>query len=115
MDIVSAGSVAPTPATDPVLTGYAEVLAEVLQVDSVDPDAHVFEELGADSMVMARFCARVRKRADLPAVSMPDVYKHPTIRRLAAARALDVATADAAGSSIGVDECERLYAEVLAD
>jgi non-ribosomal peptide synthetase-like protein len=85
MDIVSAGAVAPTPATDPVLTGYAAVLAEVLQVDSVDPDAHVFEDLGADSMVMARFCARVRKRADLPPVSIKDVYAHPTLRGLAAA------------------------------
>ncbi|MFC4612547.1 Pls/PosA family non-ribosomal peptide synthetase, partial [Streptomyces maoxianensis] len=36
---------------------------------------------------MARFCARVRKQADLPSVSMPDIYKHPTIRRLAAALA----------------------------
>ena len=36
---------------------------------------------------MARFCARVRKRADLPSVSMPDIYKHPTIRSLAAALA----------------------------
>ncbi|MFI2455177.1 Pls/PosA family non-ribosomal peptide synthetase, partial [Streptomyces sp. NPDC019539] len=31
--------------------------------------------------------ARVRKQADLPSVSMPDVYKHPTIRGLAAALA----------------------------
>src|SRR3954452_20966322 len=87
MDIVSAGAVAPAPATDPLLTGYAAVLAEVLQVDSVDPDAHVFEDLGADSMVMARFCARVRKRADLPAVSIKDVYAHPTLRALAGALA----------------------------
>ncbi|SHN84569.1 non-ribosomal peptide synthetase terminal domain of unknown function, partial [Geodermatophilus obscurus] len=39
----------------------------------------------ADSMVMARFCARVRKQADLPAVSIKDVYAHPTLRGLAAA------------------------------
>ncbi|SHN84564.1 Phosphopantetheine attachment site, partial [Geodermatophilus obscurus] len=69
MDLVSAGAAARAPAVDPVLTGYAAVLAEVLQVGSVDPDAHVFDDLGADSMVMARFCARVRKQADLPAVS----------------------------------------------
>jgi non-ribosomal peptide synthetase-like protein len=80
-----AGALAPAPAADPVLTGYAAVLAEVLQVDTVDPDAHVFDDLGADSMVMARFCARVRKRADLPPVSIKDVYAHPTVRRLAAA------------------------------
>src|SRR6266545_2634177 len=37
----------------------------------------------ADSLVMAHFCARVRKRGDLPSVSMKDVYAHPTIRSLA--------------------------------
>src|SRR5437867_26199 len=34
---------------------------------------------------MAHFCARVRKRGNLPPVSMKDVYAHPTIRSLAAA------------------------------
>jgi non-ribosomal peptide synthetase-like protein len=51
----------------------------------VSVDNHFFDDLGADSMVMARFCARVRKRPDLPAVSMKDVYRHPTVRALAAA------------------------------
>src|SRR3954447_6949122 len=107
MDIVSAGAVAPAPATDPLLTGYAAVLAEVLQVDSVDPDAHVFEDLGADSMVMARFCARVRKRDDLPAVSIKDVYQHPTISGLAAA------LAPAPASSPVQDGLAEVLAEVL--
>ena len=30
---------------------------------------------------MAQFCARVRKRDDLPSVSMKDVYQHPTIQQ----------------------------------
>ena len=34
---------------------------------------------------MAQFCARVRKRADLPSVSMKSIYQHPTIRSLAEA------------------------------
>src|SRR5438552_9862547 len=68
----------------------AEVLAGVLHVERVPVDSHFFEELGADSLVMAHFCARVRKRGDLPSVSMKDVYAHPTIRSLAAALA-DVA------------------------
>lgn len=63
----------------------AEVLAGVLRVDRVSVDSHFFDELGADSLVMAHFCARVRKRGDLPSISMKDVYAHPTIRRLAAA------------------------------
>jgi non-ribosomal peptide synthetase-like protein len=73
------------PAGSPVETGLAAVLAEVLDVDSVPVDSHVFDDLGADSMVMARFCARVRKRGDLPSISMKDVYAHPTVRSLAAA------------------------------
>src|SRR5256886_9893475 len=68
----------------------AEVLAEVLRVDRLSVDSHFFDQLGADSLVMARFCARVRKRGDLPSVSMKDIYRHPTIRSLAAALA-DVA------------------------
>ncbi len=115
MDLVPAGSAAPTPAADPVLTGYAAVLAEVLQVDTVDPDAHVFEDLGADSMVMARFCARVRKQADLPAVSIKDVYAHPNLRDLATALAGPVPAvaepapvpADAPGSGAPVRTLRR--------
>jgi len=65
----------------------AEVLADVLRVDHLSADSHFFDELGADSLVMAKFCARVRKRGDLPSVSMQDIYRHPTIRSLAAALA----------------------------
>ena len=63
----------------------AEVLAEVVHIDQVPVDSHFFEGLGADSLVMAHFCARLRKRADLPSVSMKEVYLHPTIRELTAA------------------------------
>ena len=76
----------------------AEVLADVLRVDRLSVDSHFFDELGADSLVMAHFCARVRKRGDLPSVSMKDVYRHPTIRSLAAALA-DVAPRSATLSS----------------
>src|SRR6266513_2229247 len=68
----------------------AEVLADVLRIDHLSVESHFFDELGADSLVMAKFCARVRKRGDLPSVSMQDVYRHPTVRSLAAALA-DVA------------------------
>ncbi|MFF8785146.1 Pls/PosA family non-ribosomal peptide synthetase [Streptomyces sp. NPDC015125] len=63
----------------------AAVLADVVRVAQVSVDSHFFDELGADSMVMAQFCARVRKHADLPSVSMKDVYRNPTIRSLATA------------------------------
>jgi non-ribosomal peptide synthetase-like protein len=66
---------------------FAEVLADVMQVERVSVDSNFFDDLGADSMVMARFCARVRKRPDLPAVSIKDIYQHPTIKSLATALA----------------------------
>ena len=64
---------------------FAEILADVLRVDQVPVDSHFFDELGADSLLMAHFCARVRKRGGLPSISMRDIYRHPTIRSLAAA------------------------------
>ncbi len=64
---------------------FAELLAGVLRIDQVPVDSHFFDNLGADSLLMAQFCARVRKRGDLPKVSMKDVYAHPTIRSLAVA------------------------------
>ena len=63
----------------------AEILADVVHNEQVSVDSHFFEDLGADSMVMALFCARVRKRADLPSVSMKDIYRNPTIRNLTSA------------------------------
>ncbi len=71
--------------TVPAQNVLAEVLAEVVGNDHVSVDSHFFDDLGADSMVMARFCARVRKRENVPPVSMRDVYRHPTIRDLATA------------------------------
>ena len=74
----------PDEATERLL---AEVLADVTGAEQVLADSNFFDDLGADSLLMARFCARVRKRPDLPTVSMKDVYGHPTIRSLAAALA----------------------------
>src|ERR1043165_8357981 len=89
--VISQRSSAAAPRAESIL---AEVLASVLRVDRVPVDSHFFEELDADSLVMAHFCARVRKRGDLPPVSMKDVYAYPTIRSLAEALA-DVAPARA--------------------
>ncbi|MFD9226188.1 Pls/PosA family non-ribosomal peptide synthetase [Streptomyces sp. NPDC060064] len=65
----------------------AEVLADVVCVEQVSVDSHFFDDLGANSLVMAHFCARVRKRTDLPSASMKDIYRYPTIRGLATALA----------------------------
>lgn len=63
----------------------AEILAEVAHIEHVPAESHFFDDLGANSLTMAHFCARVRKHPDLPSVSIRDVYGHPTIRGLAAA------------------------------
>lgn len=78
---------APRTPTTGAEAAFAEVLAGVLGVEHVPVDGHVFDDLGADSMLMAQFCARVRKRPDLPRVSIKDIYQHPTIAALAAALA----------------------------
>ena len=63
----------------------AELLASVLRVERVSADSHFFDDLGADSLPMARLTAAIRDRGELLAISMKDIYLHPTIRRLAAA------------------------------
>ena len=77
-----AGTITAEPATGAVGM-LAEMLADVMKVEQVPVDSHFFDDLGADSLVMAKFCARARKRADLPSLSMKDIYAHPTIRSLA--------------------------------
>ncbi|WJZ65459.1 Pls/PosA family non-ribosomal peptide synthetase [Kocuria rosea] len=77
----------PVPVSVSVQDRLAEVLTGVLGGEQVPVDSHFFADLGADSLVMARFCARVRKQPDLPAVSMKDIYQHPTITALAGALA----------------------------
>jgi Cysteine synthase len=44
----------------------AEMLADVMKIEQVPFDSHFFDDLGADSLVMAKFCARVRKREACP-------------------------------------------------
>ncbi|GHJ99782.1 hypothetical protein SY2F82_15800 [Streptomyces sp. Y2F8-2] len=94
---------------------FAVMLADIVGAEHVTVDSHFFDDLGADSMTMARFCARVRKQPDLPPVSMPDVYKHPTIRKLTAALADDVLTAEPADKPTTLAKCEQRFAVMLAD
>ena len=55
-------------------------------------------------MVMARFCARLRKQEGLPPVSMKEVYQHPTISSLAASVSYVAPTTPT----------ERLFCEALS-
>lgn len=72
------------PASD-LESALAGELAGILGVERVSVDGHFFNDLGASSLLMARFNAALRKRGDLPVVSMRDVYLQPTVRRLAEA------------------------------
>ena len=87
-----------------------EVLAGVLDRERVPVDANFFDDLGADSLLMTKFCARVRTHPDLPSVSIQYIYEHPTLRRLATALALPAEAP--APPSPGV--VEEQLAEILA-
>src|SRR5215203_7423563 len=100
-------------APSPLEGTFAEVLAEVMGVDRVSVDSNFFDDLGADSMVMARFCARVRKRPELPAVSIKDIYQNRTIKSLATALAQDAPATELAGDA--PSPLESTFAEVLAE
>ena len=76
------GQVAATGELEATLAG---LLADLMGAEDVSAGSHFFDDLGADSMTMTRFCARVRNRADLPAVSMKDIYRYPSIAALTAA------------------------------
>ncbi|OLP62451.1 peptide synthetase [Xaviernesmea oryzae] len=60
----------------------AEALRDVLKMDVYVED-HFFDDLGANSLLMARFCARLRTRKGWATTSMRDIYLHPTIAGLA--------------------------------
>jgi non-ribosomal peptide synthetase-like protein len=90
------GSLAGTLTAGPATSAegvLAEMLADVMKIEQVPFDSHFFDDLGADSMVMAKFCARVRKRDGLPVMSMQDIYAHPSIMGLA--QAFGIAEAEA--------------------
>ena len=90
------GSLAGTLTAEPATSAedvLAEMLAGVMKIEQVPIDSHFFDDLGADSLVMAKFCARVRKREGLPVMSMKDIYANPTIRSLA--EAFGIAEAEA--------------------
>jgi non-ribosomal peptide synthetase-like protein len=61
----------------------AAALAEILKVQRVSVEDHFFDALGAHSLLMARFCARLRQDPAMANVSMRDIYQNPTVAKLA--------------------------------
>ncbi|HSO68529.1 MAG TPA: Pls/PosA family non-ribosomal peptide synthetase [Arachnia sp.] len=76
-----------TPPDGPAEAGLAAILAETMGLDRASVTADFFDDLGSNSLLMARFCARVRERPALGRPVMKDVYLHRTVRTLAAAMA----------------------------
>ncbi len=62
-----------------------EALKSALALDKVSIDGDFFKEYAAHSLLMARFCARIRQMSPVTQVAMRDIYAHTTVRRLAAA------------------------------
>ena len=62
----------------------ARTLMDLLKIEQVSMDDHFFNDLGANSLLMARFCAQIRERLNYSDVSMREVYLHPTPRDFAA-------------------------------
>lgn len=61
----------------------AAELGVALGMKSVSAEANFFNDLGANSLLLAHFCSRVRNHGGLPSVAMQDVYLQPTVRSLA--------------------------------
>ncbi len=86
--------VAPRSSTEEML---AAALAGALKVERVSIADNFFKDLGAHSLLMARFCSEIRKDAAFGDLSMRDIYMHPTVEKLAAhIDASSAGTADAA-------------------
>ena len=60
----------------------AEIVA-LLKLPRASIDDDFFKDLGAHSLLMARFCAAVRSNPKLESISIRDVYANPTIKSLA--------------------------------
>ncbi len=72
--------VAPRTDTEQALVA---ALTEVMKIERASVEDNFFHDLGAHSLLMARFGAEIRKRLKISAVSMQDVYLNPTIEKLA--------------------------------
>ncbi len=70
----------PATATEKVL---CQALSETLDLDEISIDGDFFTDYGGHSLLMARFCARVRTLAPSLAIAIRDVYSATTVRKLA--------------------------------
>ena len=60
----------------------AAALADVLKTEEVYVEDNFFDDLGANSLLLAHFCSRVRTRKEWATTSMRDIYANPSIAQL---------------------------------
>ena len=60
-----------------------DALMDVMKIERVSVEDNFFQDLGAHSLLMARFGAEIRKRLHISSVSMQDLYLNPSIEKLA--------------------------------
>jgi non-ribosomal peptide synthetase-like protein len=101
LTVSSSKFVAPTTATQLALAG---ALSEIMKIDRVSIEDNFFQDLGAHSLLMARFGAEIRKRLKITAVSMQDIYQNPTLEKLA--RQID---------SLPVDTASQIKRETIQE
>ncbi|WP_137134247.1 Pls/PosA family non-ribosomal peptide synthetase [Rhizobium sp. FKY42] len=58
-------------------------LSEALNMKVNSIEDHFFDDLGANSLLLARFCAKLRMRKEWATTSMRDIYMHPSVASLA--------------------------------
>ncbi len=75
----------------------ASALAETLKLTDISVHDDFFDDLGAHSLLMARFCSAIRARITCANVSMRDVYAHPSVEKLARKLDSQITVAEAAG------------------
>ncbi|MDJ0859734.1 MAG: AMP-binding protein, partial [Dinoroseobacter sp.] len=68
----------------PVEIALAEELARLLRLESISVDDHMINDLGANSLLLAHFCAALAKGNAALRVALKDIYLNPTVRSLAA-------------------------------
>ncbi len=68
----------------PTEQALAQAWAEAFKLGEVSATAHFFFDLGGDSLLAATVVSALRKQPRFVGVSMGDIYKHPTIREMAA-------------------------------
>src|SRR5438034_900652 len=61
----------------------AGALIDVMKIERASVADDFFKDLGAHSLLMARFGAEIRKRTNAVSISMRDIYLNPTIEKLA--------------------------------